>query len=222
MLSINALWASRDEKRWQDALDHYWQHVKPENRELYKFMQALDVEWVGRLDSRQWYEFLRDKYFPWKFTRRNRLASNIKHLRRYEDEGKLDYLHSITRKLFTFDAAQISKGLEIATAIQGLGPAGASGLLAVLLPKRFGCADQFVVKALCEVQTLPERPKVLAIKARWKPGFEDIKDTEAILLIDIMRRKARELNALFRTDEWTPRKIDMILWASRNAESCAA
>ncbi len=31
-------------------------------------------------------------------------------------------------------------------------------------------------------------------------------------MISIMREKAQELNDIFGTHEWTPRKIDMILW----------
>ena len=76
------------------------------------------------------------------------------------------------------------------------------------------------VKALCEVASLPERSSVLAIKGRWKAGCEDVTEKEAMFLIDIMRRKARELNCWFGTDNWTPRKIDMILWASRNGGAC--
>ena len=33
-----------------------------------------------------------------------------------------------------------------------------------------------------------------------------------ILLIQIMRDKAAELNKCFKSDNWTPRKIDKVLW----------
>lgn len=52
------------------------------------------------------------------------------------------------------------------------------------------------------------------------PHSDCLTDGDAMLLVAIMRRKARELNELFDTDEWTPRKIDMILWAVRNEDSC--
>ena len=221
LLPINELWASHDETRWRKALDRYWEvpSVK-RNLELYEFMQTLDSEWVRNLDSRHWYDFLRDKYYPWKFTAKNRLASNVKRLKRYEDQGKLEYLNSIKKRLFAFNVAQIGTGLDIATEIDGLGPAGASGLLAVLFPQKFGCADQFVVKSLCEVASLPERAQVLAIKQRWKPGLEVITAKESILLVGIMRRKANDLNVLFGPDKWNPRKIDMILFASRSGSRC--
>lgn len=218
MLSINDLWESRDEKQWQDALKGYWERIKPENLELEQFMQRLGPELIKKLDNRQWYEFLRDVYFPWKYTAKNRLGSTTKLLRRYEETGRLEYLCSIKDKLFSFDPVHIGKGLEIAGSIDGLGPAGASGLLAVLFPKWFGTADQFVVKSLCEVRSLPERSRLLAMR----PRSDTLTDSDALLLIAVMRRKARELNGMFGTDKWTPRKIDMILWASREGESCGA
>jgi hypothetical protein len=157
-----------------------------------------------------------NKYFPWKYTQANRLIQTTLLFRSYEDEGKLDYLHSVTRKLFTFDPAHIGEGLEIARAIHGLGPAGASGLLANIFPKWFGTADQFVVKSLCEVKSLPESPKLLAMLTH----SDCLTEGDAMLLIAIMRRKARQLKEMFGTDEWTPRKIEMILWAVRSEDSC--
>lgn len=212
---LNDLWESRDEKPWQDALKRYWERIKPENREHEEFMQALGAEGASKLGAREWYEFLLNRYFRWKYTQSNLLATTTKRFRTYEDEGKLDYLYSITRKLFTFNRAQIGTGLKIALDIRGLGPAGASGLLANLFPKLFGTAVQFVVKGLCEVKSLPERSKLLAML----PHSDILTDGDAMLLIDIMRRKARELNDLFETDKWTPRKIDMILWAARKEDS---
>ena len=42
---------------------------------------------------------------------------------------------------------------------------------------------------------------------------EGLKIKDGIILVNIMKEKAAELNAKFNTDFWTPRKIDMILWA---------
>lgn len=36
-----------------------------------------------------------------------------------------------------------------------------------------------------------------------------------IVLINIMKDKAKENNKIFGTDFWTPRKVDMVLWALR-------
>jgi hypothetical protein len=90
--------------------------------------------------------------------------------------------------------------------IRGLGTAGASGLLALMYPEAFGTVDQFAVKALRDVDNLAEEPLLAAMN----PDGLNTKD--GVLLINIMRRRAAQNNRLFNTDEWTPRKIDKVLW----------
>lgn len=216
MLAINDLWDSVDELEWKDALERYWNYVKPENLELEKALLSLSPELAKKWDAEQWYKFLRNIYFPWKYTAAIRLVQQTKRLSRYEEEGRLAYLYGIKGRLLGLNPSHIWKGLEIAEEIDGLGPAGASGLLAWLYPKWFGCADQFVVKALAEVQSLTERAEVLAMLSH----ADSLADKDAMLLIAIMRKKALGLNKKFGTDTWTPRKIDMILWASRNDGAC--
>ncbi len=226
MQPINELWESHNQKEWSDALDRYWDMPTVVNQlKLEKYMDKLDPQAIERLDGSEWYAFL-NQYFHWKF-KGNWLSSRLNDL----DGNSRETLFSIKEKLFAFDPNNIPQGLEIATSkkgIKGLGPAGASGLLAVLFPKWFGTADKFVVKALCKIESLRERPQVLAmVRVRKNPKGKEKEDVQlnekdAVLLIDIMRRKATELNAMFGPDhEWTPRKIDMILWASPRDEADA-
>ena len=42
---------------------------------------------------------------------------------------------------------------------------------------------------------------------------ESLTNNDGVILVEIMREKAEELNRNFNTDFWTPRKIDMILWS---------
>ena len=88
-----------------------------------------------------------------------------------------------------------------------MGVSGASGLLALLYPKKFGTVDQFVISALKELGKFPELtyidPKCFSVEL-------------AVFIIRILQDKAQELNRKFKTDLWTPRTIDMILWAYRN------
>ena len=169
-------------------------------------MEILDVERIRGLDARAWYDFLMNEYFRWKYTAPNRYASTTKHLRQYADSGDLAALARIKDRLFAFDLNDMKAGLSIATAIRGLGPAGASGLLAVMFPVAFGTADQFVVKALRSVPDLPESPVV----AKMKPDQLTLQD--AAVLIAIMRRKAVQNDQAFRTSRWTPRMVDKVLW----------
>src|SRR5215470_3853564 len=90
------------------------------------------------------------------------------------------------------DRNDIAAGLAIACEIKGLGPAGGSGLLAVLFPDAFGTADQFVVKALRGVPDLPESSAL----ARMRPAQLTL--TDAAILIAIMRRQAAKNLGAFR------------------------
>ncbi len=211
---------SRNQGDWDTALKCYWENrsVK-QNLEIENYIHGIRPEAIKRLDSSGWYTFL-EKYFCWKF-KRNYLERRLNDLKSNSPE----HLFRVKESLFAFDEidlADIRRGLNTVKSpqIKGLGYAGASGLLAVLFPKWFGTADKFVVKALREIVSLPERPQVLAMVQKDATGKEivPLNEKDSALLIDIMRRKATDLNALFcRADEWwTPRKIDMILWATRD------
>jgi len=220
MLSdINDLWESRDEKEWRDALDRYWENPTVlKNLKIEQFMHKVDLEYVKRLDPREWYDFL-DKYFRWKFTG-NHLDDRLGDLAK----NTLDHLASVKRSLVAMDEldlADVRKCLKVVKSpqIRGLGYPGASGLLALIFKEWFGTVDRRVVESLCEIGSLPERGRIREIDARLKSN-KDWEERDAVLLIDIMRRKARKLSGWFGPDKWTPRKIDMILWTFRNGAPC--
>ncbi len=205
-LSINDLWTVRQDEYWRRAEEYYWSFVNPANLNVEKEFETLDVACVKALDSSGWYEFLLSKYFRWKYTAPNRYASTTKQLRKYAESSSLDELVKIKEGLFTLDLRDARASLAFASSIRGLGIAGASGLLAVLFPREFGTVDQFAVKALSQIENLPEGSQV----RKMKP--ENIGITDAVVLVDIMRAKAGENNRDFKTEYWTPRKIDKILW----------
>ena len=131
------------------------------------------------------------------------------HLRRQAESEGRETLLAIRDEIFSTGRADIHDALSAACRISGLGTAGASGLVAILFPKDFGSVDQFVVKALRKIPELPEREAL----ERMNPEGLNAKD--GVVLIKIMRAKAASLNAQFGTDDWTPRKIDMVLWGCR-------
>jgi len=207
--SISELWESHDEVEWRRALPSYWEApTVRRNLELEKFIDKLDSEVIRKADSETWRAFLR-AYFQWKF-RGTYVGRRLADLESIEPER----LFRIKDLIFTSDPANIRRAIERAEYIKGLGPADASGLLAVLFPKSFGTVDQFVVKALLEVPSLPEEAKLVKMKP------QNLTDDDAVLLIGILRRKAKQLNELFHTEEWTPRKIDKILWTLRSGDGC--
>lgn len=207
MDSIQSLWHCADEHQWKLALDDYWTPIKPGNLALERELNNLDVEGIRHLDARGWHDFLRHKYFPWKYTAANRLATTTRSFGFYENCGRLDDLFRIKEKLFFLNKNNIRDALHLAQQIKGLGTAGASGLLAVLFPQHFGTVDQFAVKALGNIDSLPERERI----RKMKPDSLTLED--GVVLINVMRSKAEENNRAFQTDFWSPRKIDMVLWS---------
>src|ERR1700722_16355463 len=84
---------------------------------------------------------------------------------------------------------------------------GASGLLALIFKEWFGAVDHLVLESLAEKQRIREIRAWVKIKNDWRAS-------DAVLVVDIMRSKAVQLNAWFGTSRWTPHKIAMILWTS--------
>jgi len=201
---ISKFWESNDNTQWLNEEKHYWDLVKPENIEVEKQMDTINSEAISKMSAEEFYYFLHEKYFVWKYTAPNRLATTRNQLRKHLES--LSELGKIQKQIFTFDKNNIKVGLQIATQIKGLGIAGASGMLAVLFPRYFGTVDQFVVKSLSSVNKLAEHENII----KMNPDSLTLRNGEQ--LIRIMRNKANELNVTNKTDYWTPRKIDKIFW----------
>jgi hypothetical protein len=206
---ILELWGTNSEQPWKAALDKYWTFVRRDNRGLEEEFQHSQNIIIASLNSTEWYEYLRNKYFKWKYTARNRYVTTTNALARHDAEHGEGDLFNIRDALLRLDPIDIQSGLLTARRINGLGVPGASGLLSVMYPDHFGTVDQFVVKALRLVDGLQEQDEI----RRMNPVNLSIKN--GVSLIRIMRVKALELNRCFPTSYWTPRKVDMVLWASR-------
>ncbi|MGH7788573.1 MAG: hypothetical protein ACRERC_17010 [Candidatus Binatia bacterium] len=204
--SMRLLWRSTDQRAWEQAENRYWDFLKPDHVDLEHRMEALTLKRLRQMDAAEWYTFLRDDYLKWKYTANNRRATVSRQLKKYVDTGTLNVLDGIRERLLALDPTDIWLGLLIADQIKGLGPAGASGLLALFYPQTFGTVDQFAVKALRDVTGLPEAAAI----ARMKP--ESLSVDDGVVLIGVMQRKATELNQTFATNTWTPRRIDKIVW----------
>ncbi|MBA7530699.1 hypothetical protein ES705_22909 [subsurface metagenome] len=206
-LSFKQLWNSKSDAIWRKYLNHYWGLIKSSNFDLTKELEQIKLSTIKELSPKEWYDFLLDKYFVWKYTAANRYASTTKYFRKYEIEKKLDELLLLRDEIINLKDEAIKYALRKAAEIKGLGIAGASGLLSILFPSKYGTVDQFVVKRLLEIHDLPERKIITKINP------ESINPSQGAILIEILRRKADELNIQNKTDFWTPRKVDMVLWS---------
>lgn len=212
MMHIEELWNCTDPKAWNGALERYWDRVQRANMALEKAMDNLDLNRLLGMNERAWYEFLHDEYFPWKYNSDSRWFHRIlRCLETYDDNRGLIDLDRIRRRLLSMDTKDIRSGLKVADSIKGLAIPGASGLLALMYPTAFATVDRFVVKALSMVKNFPEARAIAGINP------DKIGLGAAVILIEIMRKKARDNNRLFATTTWTPRKIDMVLWACRES-----
>lgn len=207
-MDVNKLWYSNDENEWKCALTNYMGTIRRfKQKQIEKEFQTLKSDDVRKMSPQEFYVFLRDKYFVWKYT--SYLSIRLKELNWHDNTTGLAALGRIHKELFAeLDSEQdnISRLIEIASQIHGLGPAGASGLISVMFPEKFGTIDQYAVKALQRVDKLPEHKKLMQMNP------PSLTAEDGVILIKIYRRKAAELNAKFGTDFWSPRLIDQILW----------
>jgi hypothetical protein len=204
---INYLWNYGNEKEWENAISHYWDILRHENISIEKEFDNLDSSLIEKMSVEEFYDFLYNKYFVWKFTAKNRLTTTRMQLEKYRSEHALVELEQIHHELFSFDKSEVRHGLNIASQIKGLGIAGASGLLSILFPKHFGTVDQFVVKSLCRIENLKENDVLMKMKP------DSLRSQDGVILEKILIDKSQELNNKFGTDKWTPRMIDKVLWS---------
>ena len=205
--NINYLWNNGTEKEWKSALGKYFDLVKSSNVEIEKELDNLDSETVKKMTVNEFYYFLHNKYFVWKYTQANRLRTTRNSLVKYLEDDNIVELEEIHNLIFKYNPENISNLLRTTHRIKGLGVAGASGLLSLLFPKYFGTVDQFVVQRLLEVENLKEHSLLEKMKQ------DNLTEKDGTILIEIMREKANKLNKKFKTSEWTPRKIDKIMWS---------
>lgn len=200
-----SLWDCNDHETWLKAEKNYLNFVSSNNVDLEMELENINSSEVENMSADAFYSFLYKKYFVWKFTAKNRLATTRKSLSFYENN--LEELLLIKNALFTFDPNNTILGIKIALLIKGLGTAGASGLLSILFPRNFGTVDQFVVKRLCEFSQYEKDPLIQCINP------ESINLKQAVMLEEILSNKAESLNKANGIDYWTPRKIDKVLWS---------
>lgn len=208
-MKINEIWNSKEISVWKDALAEATEETGRDDSIETK-MSKLNVEYIQHLPVEDFYSFLHDDYFLWKYTAKNRLASTRKQLKKHEKD--MDELREIQNGLFSFDLSKIRLGLQAAGEIYGLGVAGASGLLALLFPSYFGTVDEMVIRALLTCDEYRDDTTIKAINP------QAIKRKDAVYLIEQFKKKAHELNALSNEYCWRPRDIDVILWHFRDKD----
>jgi hypothetical protein len=197
-MSIGALWRSTDVRAWDAALAHF------RNNELDQRLGTLDLDRLRHMDARGWHDFLGVEFLHRIDASAGLHSRTIRSLRAFGDRRGIEVLDEYRKRLLTLDPTDITAALKVAAAIPGFGITGGSGLLSLLYPGEFGTIDKFLVKALRDVEGLPEAVAV----ARMEPRRMYIRD--GVILIGILRRKAAELRSVFGTP-WTPCMVSDVL-----------
>lgn len=65
---INSLWYNGSEAMWEAALASYWAHFNETQYRLEKQIESVDASELGSFSVYEFYDFLYQLYFPWKFT----------------------------------------------------------------------------------------------------------------------------------------------------------
>ena len=137
-------WKSADDKEWKKQEQRYFALVA-KAKDYFAIEEELAEYHVGDMwnwSSEEFYDFLYNKYFVWKYTAKNRLATTRKQLETVPASSLglsliLKCLKALSEELDVmedYDDHVIKEGLMLARMIPGLGIAGASGLLAILFP----------------------------------------------------------------------------------------
>ena len=200
MLDINDLWDSRNERDWFIALDRCRLTLADrKDHELIEFFHTVDLEYVRGLGVQEWYDFL-VKYCHWQFAG-NRLQQKLRDL----DKNSFEQLFSVKSSLVAIDQRDLADArkclsLVRSARIRGLDYSCASGLLALLFKEWFGTADSCILESLWTIESLPEKRKMQEILA-WLNTRNDWRDSDAALVVNIMRRKAAQPQHRFRHEQ---------------------
>ncbi len=194
------LWSENKHADWKKIEQEKYSHYVPNaTRKIEEEIENIKFDELKIHSDEQFFTFLKEKYYPWKYTDGRWLKNNLKHLEYYRDH--MEELSLIRRALFSFTPSDIELGFKIAMLIKGLGTAGASGLLSILYPEHFGTVDQFAAVALNKTKTFERsfNPDKITLS--------DALDMERIMIV-----KANKLNHANNINYWTPRKVDKVLW----------
>ncbi len=207
MIELKTLWLSGTLSEWNDAITEYYQNPRViANRDIENYLLTLTPENVRDMPTEDFYDYLHDKFFVWKYTG-TWLTRRQNELSVYQNKNRMNELSVIQKKLFhdiEYDRTDTAALLCTATRIEGLGVAGASGLLSFLYPQLYGTLDRLLVESL---KTLYQDDTTIG-----RIRGNDLTIKNGVLLENILRDKADLLNRQFKTDYYTARKIDMVLW----------
>lgn len=81
------LWFRGSEREWRDLVEHqYWAQVSARHLDVERQFEHLDPGEIESLSTDEFFSWLHDQYFYWKYTSANRLATTRAALVRWHKE----------------------------------------------------------------------------------------------------------------------------------------
>jgi hypothetical protein len=104
-ITIDKLWNHGTDEDWRKCFDDYWEQKSVKNNyDTEKYFEEVDVEKIKIMPPKKFYKFL-IKYFQWKYTAKNRLATTLKYFEKYNTEDEIVELAEIKNQLFSFNTS---------------------------------------------------------------------------------------------------------------------
>lgn len=217
MVSIQDVWTSEENSVWCAQIDAYWKYIEAQGKKaLEEEMANLNSQLISDSTDGAWRDFLANKYIPWKHSPgRFWRSMQKKFIARYAVQEQQTLLSTVKSRIFACNRGMTKELLDIVDEIYQFGIPSASGLLSLLFPSHFGTVDRFAIESLQRIEEFKGDIEIQRIKPK------SISLNDAVHAISIMRVKALENNKLFGTDYWTARRIDMVLYITREPENQA-
>ena len=200
-------WDSISESEWDNALAIY--HCTLDTREKRSRdarVTIINAYVLRTFNPNEFYHFLLNEFLVWKHLDKRRLASTQNKL----CSMTLNSLAIIQQELVN-QALNDKELLNVALKIPGIGYSGATALLSILYPNRFGTVDKHVIISLKSAKSMQNDAIIQSIN----PDHFTKKQT--LYVINKMQQKAKILNYTFQKNSWTPRAVDKAIWADRKS-----
>ena len=210
-MDIKTLWENGSIEDWEGVVSKYYNAVKSNNIEVEQKLNAMTANEFKQMTGQEFYRFLVGDYSTWKYTDNRRKATVRHNIENFHQKFTDDEFEKILDAAFLIDKDDIFLHFANMTRITGIGTAGASGVLPLIFPEYFGTVDRFLVENLKKIYDGQSYygKKLKSMKS------DSLTNYDAIILTQILREKAEEVNKKLKTDKFTPRKIDMALWSVR-------
>jgi hypothetical protein len=226
-MNMKELWNSFDQVAWDYAeCQLYNSRIKVENVELERNLERDGLrDKIAAMGPEEFLNWLRDRYFPWKFTGPE-LSAQLRSLSGHWAGGStgIAAIERVRGILVNPSGRTKPEMIKIVDEIKGLSVIGASGLLALTYPEVYGTVDVKVVKSFHALGMFTDVPLKL-VRSKDKKGRPrstekaTISAPMAARMMDVMDIKGKELNRAFgNINKWKPRSIDRVLWAVRGGE----